>query len=489
MDARTETLPDRTVREDPLTWSGTRIARAIREGDKTSEEIVALHLAHLARVNPRINAVVRVRADRALEEARRADATRSTSSAPFAGVPCTIKEAFALEGMPLSAGLVSRREIVSTTNAIAVRRMLDMGAIPLGVTNVSELLMWMESDNRVYGRCNNPYDQSRIAGGSSGGEGAAIAAGIAPFGLGADIGGSIRLPAFFDGVFGHKPTGGLVPNAGQWPMPSGAAMRYLCSGPLARHAEDLWPLMCSLAGPDAESPECAPCELGSPDDVSLDGMRVLHVASNGLNRVHRELVAAQERAALHLESRGARIERVTIPALKRSVLIWSAMMSAAGGDDFSSMLFGGERRSVLPELMKVALGKSAHTLPALVLAAIEAFPKLVPGQTDRLLAEGEALKRELAERIGDGVMLFPTYTRPAPRHAMPMLTPIDWGYTAIINVVELPSTQVPLGLGTEGLPLGCQVIGRHHQDHRTIAVALELERAFGGWVPPALMRR
>src|SRR5687768_12331549 len=109
MDARAvETLPDRTVREDPLTWSGTRIARAIREGEKTSEEIVALHVAHAQRVHPRINAVVRMRADRAIEEARHADATRRESRAPFHGVPCTIKEAFALEGMPNSAGLVSR---------------------------------------------------------------------------------------------------------------------------------------------------------------------------------------------------------------------------------------------------------------------------------------------------------------------------------------------------------------------------------------------
>src|SRR5690606_19451273 len=242
------------------------------------------------------------------------------SSAPFHGVPCTIKEAFALEGMPLSAGLVSRRDVVSTTSAVAVRRMRAMGAIPIGVTNVSELLMWMESNNRVYGRCNNPYDVTRTAGGSSGGEGAAVASGVSPFGLGADIGGSIRLPAFFNGVFGHKPTGGLVPNAGQWPIASGAAMRYLCSGPLARRAEDLWPLLCGLAGPDDESPECVPCELGKPEDASLEGMRVLHVASNGLNRVHPELARAQETAARHLESRGARIERAMIPALKKSVL-------------------------------------------------------------------------------------------------------------------------------------------------------------------------
>ena len=489
MNAPIETLPSRTVRDDALTWSGTRIARAIREGERTSEEIVALHLAHLQRVNPRMNAVVRVRADEALAEARRADETRGTSSAPFHGVPCTIKESFAVTGLPLTAGLVARRDVVSTTDAVAVRRMRAMGAVALGVTNVSELLMWMESHNRVYGRCRNAYDPSRIAGGSSGGEGAAVGSGISPFGLGADVGGSIRMPAFFNGVFGHKPTGGLVPNAGQWPLAHGAALRYLTTGPLARRAEDLWPLLVGLAGPDPESPECLECELGDPARVPIEGMRVLQVADNGLNRVHRELARAQERAAQHLESRGARVERISIPALKRSVVIWSSMLSAAGGEEFAEMLFGGARRPLLPELARFVLGRSPHTLPALALAGLEQIPKMFPGDTAKVLAEGEALKRELAERIGDGVMLYPSYTRPAPRHVMPMLTPIDWAYTAIMNVMELPVTQVPLGLGREGLPLGCQVVGRHRNDHVTIAVALELERAFGGWVPPALMRR
>lgn len=489
MNAPIETLPLRTVREDPLTWSGTRIARAIRDGERTSEEIVGLHLAHMRRVNPRINAVVRARADEALAEARRADETRGASTARFHGVPCTIKESFAVTGMPLTAGLVARREAISTSDAVAVRRMRAMGAIPLGVTNVSELLMWMESHNLVYGRCRNPYDPRRIVGGSSGGEGAAVAAGISPFGLGADIGGSIRLPAFFNGVFGHKPTGGLVPNAGQWPLAHGPALRYLTTGPLARRAEDLWPLVCELAGPDPESPECIACELGDPASVSIEGLRVLHVTDNGLNRVHRELARAQERAAKHLESRGARVQRIAIPALKSSVLIWSSMLSAAGGEEFAEMLFGGARRPMLPELARYALGRSPHTLPALALAALEQIPKMFPGDTAKVLAQGEALKRELVDRIGEGVMLYPTYTRPAPRHGMPLLTPIDWAYTAIMNVMELPSTQVPLGLGSEGLPLGCQVVGRHLGDHVTVAVALELERAFGGWVPPALMRR
>src|SRR5207237_4871758 len=136
------------------------------------------------------------------------------------------------------------------------------GAIPLGVTNLSELCMWMESNNRVYGRTGNAYDPRRTAGGSSGGEGAIVGAAGAPFGLGSDIGGSIRMPAFFNGVFGHKPTGGLVPNSGQFPMAHGPALRYLTTGPIARHAEDLMPLLRILAGPDGDDAGCVAMELG-----------------------------------------------------------------------------------------------------------------------------------------------------------------------------------------------------------------------------------
>ena len=124
---------------------------------------------------------------------------------PLLGVPFTVKESIALEGMPNTAGVVARREYRASRTATAVKRLVDAGAIPLGVTNTSELTLWIESENRLYGRTNNPYDWSRTAGGSSGGEGAAVGSGGSAFGIGGDIGGSIRIPALFCGVFGHKP--------------------------------------------------------------------------------------------------------------------------------------------------------------------------------------------------------------------------------------------------------------------------------------------
>lgn len=472
-----------------LMKSATELAAMIKRGEATSEAVVSRHLKRLSEVNPALNAVVRVRREEALAEAREADRVlheAPESVGPLHGVPCTIKECFELEGMPQSSGLVSRKDRCSTRDATAVRRLRAAGAIPLGVTNVSELLMWMESNNRVYGRCNNPYDPSRITGGSSGGEGAAVGAGIAPFGLGSDIGGSIRMPAFFNGVFGHKPSAGLIPNTGQWPMAENEAVAMLGTGPLARRAEDLWPLVKVLAGPDGQCPGCEPMELGDPARVSVQALRVLDVADNGAIAVSKDLREAQQKVARSLAATGARVRSARFARLSRSLHYWSASMSAAGGTPFGVLMNGGgERKRVLPELGKWALRRSDHTLPALALALIERVPEALPQRTRALVEEGRALRQEIADALGDdGVMLYPSYSRPAPRHSMPLLRPLDWVYTAIINVLGFPSTQVPLGLNRAGIPLGVQVIAAHGNDHLTIAVAQHLERAFGGWVVP-----
>jgi Asp-tRNA(Asn)/Glu-tRNA(Gln) amidotransferase A subunit family amidase len=199
--------------------SASDLARAIRAGEVSSREVVQAHVARLRDVQPRLNAVAAERFEAALAEAEAADnrvaaADEHEALPPLLGVPCTIKESIALAGMPNCAGLLSRREHRAVETAPAVRRLLEAGAIPLAVTNTPELCLWIESHNFVYGRTRNAYDPRRVAGGSSGGEGAAVGAGGSPLGLGSDIGGSIRLPAFFNGVFGHKCSAWMVPNTG-----------------------------------------------------------------------------------------------------------------------------------------------------------------------------------------------------------------------------------------------------------------------------------
>jgi fatty acid amide hydrolase 2 len=451
--------------------------------------VVDAHIERIRRANPVLNAMVRDRFDEAREEARQADervrAAPPGSLPPFLGVPCSIKECFALRGMPNTSGLPSRAGRPATTDATGVARLRAAGAIPLGVTNVSELCMWMETDNRVYGRTNNPYDPARIVGGSSGGEGAIVGLGGAPFGLGSDIGGSIRIPAFFNGVFGHKPTGGLVPGTGQFPISENAALRYLTTGPLCRRAEDLWPLLRILAGPDGIDEGCTPMSLGDPSTVDWREVRVLSVESNGVSPVSRELLAAQRRACGALAKLGARVEPAEIPELRESMFIWSSMLSAAGGRSFASLMGDGPEVSAPWELLLWLAGRSDHTLPAIGLALLEKAPKLLSGRRDEFVARGRDLRRDLVHRIGpQGLMLYPSYPTTAPRHHKPLLPPFQWLYTALINVMELPSTQTPLGLSDDGLPVGVQVVSVHGNDHLTIAAALELEKAFGGWVPP-----
>ena len=476
---------------DPLSMSAFELAAAIREGALSSRAAVEAHVELARAVNPALNAIVVERYDEALREADRVDARLGAGAVdelpPLLGVPCTIKESFAVAGLANTSGLVRRREVIADEHATAVARLEAAGAICIGLTNVSELCMWMESNNRVYGRSNNPYDPRCTVGGSSGGEGAIVGSGASPFGLGADIGGSIRMPAFFCGVFGHKSTGGLVPGTGMHPISENEALRYLATGPIARRATDLMPLLRLLAGPDGRDAGVRELELGDPGAVDLASLEVWVVEDNGRIPVDFELVQALERAGEALARLGARVERRKLPKLGRGFELWSSSMAAAADTPFRTLLGEGEPIAVGRELLRWALRRSEHTLPALVLAAIEdAWPFVPSGERQRaLVAEGEALRAELDAMLGARrVILYPSHPRPAPRHYAPLLRPFDWVYTAVFNVMQLPVSQVPMGLSRAGLPLGLQVVGGSGRDHVTIAVAEALEREIGGWVRP-----
>jgi fatty acid amide hydrolase 2 len=473
-----------------LTSSATALANAIRDREISSETVVEAHLARIAAVNPALNAVVFEMADAARRMAKEADAAveRGDDLPPLHGVPCTIKECFAIPNTPQTSGVVARIGYRSDETATTVARLLEAGAIPLGKTNVSELCMWMEGNNRVYGRTNNPYDPRRIVGGSSSGEGAIVGAGGSPFGLGSDIGGSIRMPAFFNGVFGHKVTGGRVPNTGQYPEAHGASARYCCTGPIARRAEDLALLVSLMQGPDGKCGGARAMPFEDPRSVRIESLDVLVVEDDGRTYVHPELRKAQARAAKALEARGARVRKARIPGLEHSFDIWSSMLQSEDGDSFAALMAEGKAGGFRfgRELALWTVGQSDHTLPALILGGMESLTRGMKDRQAKMVALGEELRASLVREIGpNGVMLYPSHGMPAPLHYQPLLWPFFWVYTAILNVMELPVTQVPLGFAKSGAPLGVQVAAIHEQDHLSIAVALELERAFGGWTMPA----
>lgn len=469
--------------------SATELARMIRDGELSSREMVEAHISYIQRINPLLNAVVRDRFALARDEADRADEELEREGPeelpPFHGVPCTIKESFGLKGMPNTAGLVARRHVRAHEDATAVARVRRAGAIPLGVTNIPELCMWYETHNYIYGRTNNAYSEEHICGGSSGGEGSIIGAGASPFGLGSDIGGSIRMPAFFNGVFGHKPTGGLIPSTGQFPRSEGAALRYYATGPLCRRAEDLAPLTQIMAGPDGRDESCREdiALLDTPVDVSK--LRVYVIDTNNFIDPTPEIRDGVRRAAHALSQRGCQVERIHIEDLKHSFEIWSSMLGSSDGPTFSELLGEGTPIPVMRELRRWFGRQSPHTLPALALALSEKITKYATGRVEQMIEKGNKLREELVDLLGDdAVLLYPPFPEVAPRHLHPLYKPAHFVYTGIFNVMELPSTQVPLGLSDELLPLGVQVVARHGQDHLSLAVAKELEDIFGGWIAP-----
>jgi fatty acid amide hydrolase 2 len=476
--------------------SAMDLARAIRQGELSAREVVEAHAWRLHRAQPRTNALARDRFADALAEADAADERLAGVAAdsaerlpPFLGVPCTIKESIGLRGMPNSAGLVTRRDSLAEETAPSAQRMLDAGFIPLGVTNTSEMTMWIESDNRLYGRTRNAYDPHRIAGGSSGGEGAAVGSGGAPVGLGSDIGGSIRLPAFFNGVFGHKPSPGLVPNTGQFPNTSGEAARMLTIGPLARRAEDLMPVVRLISGPDGQDARCREISLGDPATVGFEGRRVLVTDDASIVPPRRELRDARDRAAEALAAAGAQVESVSLKQLRRALELYLAVLGD-GADVSLSELVGDTGARPGPRGFVDALrGRGPHTPALLITMAAERANRYMPqGRIRKAIAAARSLEREVDELLGDGLLLHHPFARVAPRHNRTVGR--SWVITAAasFNLLGLPVTQVPLGLNRRGLPLGVQVAARRGNDHLTIAAAIELEGRFGGWRNPEHQR-
>jgi fatty acid amide hydrolase 2 len=245
------------------------------------------------------------------------------------------------------------------------------------------------------------------------------------------------------------------------------------------------PLLRILAGPDGRDTSVTPWSLGDPASVDIAGLTVLDVEHDGARAVSRDLRAAQRRAADALAKLGATVRPARVERLARALEIWAAMMGAAGGVTFSELLGSGRRISFPRELARWSVRRSPHTLPAIGLVLLENVGKWLPARMRRAIEVGQELRAELTSLLGDrGVMLYPSFPRPAPLHYTPLVPPFQWTYTAVLNVMEMPATQVPLGLNDAGLPLGVQVAATHGNDHLTIAVAQRLEEAFGGWVPP-----
>jgi len=469
-----------------LTMSAVEIAQKIKRGELSPVEVLEVHIKRIQEVNPLINAVVVERFEEAKKEAKQAEeklAKDKSNLPPLFGVPCTIKDCFAINGLPWAVGVWARKNLIADKDATVVKRIKQAGAIIMGKTNVPEAAMWCETYNQVYGRTKNPYDLRRGVGGSSGGEGAIIAGGASPFGIGSDIGGSIRYPSAFNGIAGHKPTGRLVPSTGHWPLILEPLDKYGVYGPMARRVSDLAYLLPIIAGPDGEDKSVQPKEIKSMEAVDRAKLKVFYFDSNGQARANAEVRKAINMAVGGLAGLKIPVEFFKPKELKYSLQIWQAGMSL-NPTPFIKNLAGEEPISLFKEFFRLILRRSKITFPALGTAMIEKPGQFFKSMNQKSLRIAQELQRKIEEKLGDnGVLICPVFSTPAPKHTWIWLDFLGIGYSGVINILELPSTIIPIYHREDGVPVSVQIVGKRFNDHLTMAVAKILEEIFGGWKP------
>jgi amidase len=457
----------------PLTLSGLAQARLIRDGAISSVELVEAHLQRISQVNPRLNAAVEVLAEPARAAARAADERRARGAqlGPFDGVPFSIKDSIEVAGTSCSAGTLGfRNSPPSQRDATLVARLRAAGAIPIARTNLPDLLFAFESDNLIHGRTNNPYDESRTSGGSSGGEAALIAACGSPFGLGSDCAGSVRLPAHFCGIAAIKPTSGRLPRTGHVPAAGGWIESLWQIGPMARGVEDLCALMAILAGPDGHDHTVVPMPYGDPLKVDVGGLRIAWFADNGIAAPTPETAALVRHAA---EALGAKECRP--PRIEESYDLEMKLIGPDGGDGL---------RAYLREI------GSTQTHPLLDgwLDKLEAYRTGIEGFAGYWgsLYRFRAAMWEFLQSYD--AVLSPVCATPAVPHGTSIEDSIFRGfsYTMTYNVTGWPAAVVRCGESPEGLPIGLQIAAHPWREDVALAVALRLEELFGGWKPGCL---
>lgn len=463
--------------------SAVAMAEQIWEKKISPVELVEAHLAQIESLNPKLNAFVQLDAERARLAARHAETAviQEKKLGPLHGVPISIKSSFEVAGLRCESGTRLRAGFVAAQDAPLVARLRAAGAIVLGVTNTPELLMAWETDNLLYGRTNSPWDLGRTPGGSSGGEAAAIAAGMSAGGVGSDGGGSIRVPAHFSGICGLKPTPGRIPATGHFPISAGPSALVGVVGPMARTVADLKLLLEVMQGPDVGDTCAAPVPLRWPGQDETRKLRIGYFEDDGRTPVTPETRAAVRTAAEALRSTGFQVEPFRPKGLEDARRLWWKYFVVAGGMLLQPMFKG--RESDLSPILKQFLGWSAAEPALTAETLLEAWI-----QRDLLRAQFFAQMQRYP------ILLCPAAAIPAFRHGERYWQIDDktvhyldaWSYTEFFNLLGNPAAVVPVGRSPEGLPIGAQIVGLPWEEEKILAVAAALEQQCGGWKKPPI---
>jgi len=464
-----------TISSPPLP-SGREIAAQIRTKAVSPVEVARLHLDRIERLNPKLNAFVDCQPEAVLAQAHKAEKAvlNGDSLGPLHGVPISIKSSIDVVGHRCEAGTKLRAGYVAAADAPLVARLRAAGAVILGVTNTPELLMAWETDNLLYGRTNNPWDLSRTAGGSSGGEAAAIAAGLSAGGVGSDGGGSIREPAHFCGICGLKPTPGRIPSTGHFPKSGGPFALLGVVGPMARTAVDLRVLFEVMAGADDGDPCSAPIPVRKIGAEELKNLSIGFFEDDGRTPVTAETRTAAKHAASRLSLNGYRVEEFRPDGLEDARQLWWKFFGTAGGMILAPLLRGHEKElsPILREFFLWTTAGPAHTGESLLAA---------------WLSRDELREKILQQMRNHPVLICPTAAIPAFRHGEREWQVEDktvkyldaWSYCEWFNLLGFPAAVVPMGFSEEGLPIGVQIAGRPWEEELVLAVAASLEEARG----------
>lgn len=484
--------------DSALNYRGAaELTEAMAAGEVSSVELTESAIGRIERFDASINAVCVRDFDRALAAARAADAARARGEVrPLLGVPMTVKESFHVAGLPITWGIPPFRDVVSDTDALAVARVKDAGAVLLGKTNVPFSLGDYQSFNAIYGTTNNPWDPQRTPGGSSGGSAAALAAGYGALSLGTDIGGSLGVPAHYCGVYSHKPTLGLVPGRGHTPpdVPVTPTENDLAViGPMARTAADLALLLGVLAGPDelADGPAYR-LALPEPRHAALADYRVLVIDDHPLIPTSAAVRGVLDEFTGKLVGAGTTVARDSplLPDLADAAGLYCRLLMARLGARYPREIYEASR-AMAAQLAADDRGLAAERARGTVLS-----------HRDWLDADtGRAVLRQRWRALFAqfDVVLCPVTPTPASRHdhgeVWSRRIDIDGTEHAFLDQIVLPGlaslpglpvTVLPVGIAPGGLPVGVQAVGPMFEDRTTIRFAELAEREFGGFTPPPL---